>query len=131
MEFHDVIAQWMIIANCAVAKKIYDSFPTSALLRHHSFPRADRFDTLLNCAREVGVTLSVASNRELSASLDAALDVLLAQGRSVTDSEWIVRILRALATRAMAEAQYFSTGSTEVADFYHYGLAAPFYTHFT
>jgi hypothetical protein len=31
----------------------------------------------------------------------------------------------------MAEAQYFSTGEYEKDQFYHYGLAADFYTHFT
>jgi hypothetical protein len=27
--------------------------------------------------------------------------------------------------------RYFSTGSYDIADFYHYGLASEFYTHFT
>lgn len=31
----------------------------------------------------------------------------------------------------MEEAEYISTGSFAVEDFYHYGLAADFYTHFT
>jgi len=36
-----------------------------------------------------------------------------------------------MATFAMSEATYFSTGDTNEVDFYHYGLAAKFYTHFT
>jgi DIS3-like exonuclease 1 len=36
-----------------------------------------------------------------------------------------------LATQAMSEALYFSTGDFEEDQFYHYGLAASFYTHFT
>ena len=31
----------------------------------------------------------------------------------------------------MAEAEYFSTGSYEESQFYHYGLASHYYTHFT
>ncbi len=33
--------------------------------------------------------------------------------------------------QAMSEAEYISTGSHDVEEFYHYGLAADFYTHFT
>lgn len=40
-------------------------------------------------------------------------------------------LLRSMATFAMSEATYFSTGDTNEVDFYHYGLAAKFYTHFT
>src|SRR5690242_15343560 len=29
IEMHDVIAEWMIAANCAVAKRIYDTFPSA------------------------------------------------------------------------------------------------------
>jgi len=31
----------------------------------------------------------------------------------------------------MSEAEYISTGNFNVSQFYHYGLAADFYTHFT
>lgn len=31
----------------------------------------------------------------------------------------------------MSEAEYISSGSCELEDYYHYGLAADFYTHFT
>ena len=36
-----------------------------------------------------------------------------------------------LATGAMSQAEYFSTGSLHSTDFYHYGLALKCYTHFT
>jgi len=36
-----------------------------------------------------------------------------------------------LATQAMSEALYISAGDYTEDDFYHYGLAAEFYTHFT
>ena len=40
-------------------------------------------------------------------------------------------MLRILATRCMMQAVYFSSGTLAQTDFYHYGLAAPIYTHFT
>ncbi len=47
------------------------------------------------------------------------------------DSALNVKILKSLTVRAMTEAKYFSTGDFDESDFYHYGLAADFYTHFT
>lgn len=40
-------------------------------------------------------------------------------------------MLRILATRCMMQAVYFISGTTQKELFFHYGLAAPIYTHFT
>ena len=42
-----------------------------------------------------------------------------------------LQIIRSLATQAMANAHYFSTGSLSPEHFFHYGLALDRYTHFT
>jgi DIS3-like exonuclease 1 len=36
-----------------------------------------------------------------------------------------------MATMAMSEASYISSGSTSIDKYAHYGLALDFYTHFT
>jgi len=41
------------------------------------------------------------------------------------------KLLRMLSTRCMSQAVYFSAGGHTPEFFYHYGLAAPIYTHFT
>lgn len=41
------------------------------------------------------------------------------------------QILRTLATQAMSNALYFSTGSVSSEEYFHYGLALDRYTHFT
>ena len=41
------------------------------------------------------------------------------------------QLLRTLATQAMSNAQYFSTGSLAPEEYFHYGLALDRYTHFT
>ena len=38
-----VIAEMMIFANAAVARRIYEAFPDAALLRHHPPPRQEAF----------------------------------------------------------------------------------------
>ena len=41
------------------------------------------------------------------------------------------KLLRSMATQAMSNALYFSTGSCSEEEFHHYGLALDKYTHFT
>ena len=40
-------------------------------------------------------------------------------------------MLRILTTRCMMQAVYFCSGMAAEADYPHYGLATPIYTHFT
>lgn len=97
-------------------------FPNSALLRRHPFPRQESFASLKKAASQLGFTIRTESNLALSESLNKAVD---------PDDPNVNILLRALATRAMSEAEYFSTGSFEPRDYFHYGLALEFYTHFT
>ncbi|XP_024544594.1 DIS3-like exonuclease 1 isoform X1 [Selaginella moellendorffii] len=118
-----IVAEMMIYANACVGEKIYRAFPSCALLRKHSPPKIDSFTTLLECCEARGFVLDVSSNKQLAASLDRMRD----SGDFVVE-----RAFRALVTRAMSEAEYFSTGEDlEPSHFYHYGLALEFYTHFT
>lgn len=43
----------------------------------------------------------------------------------------VFQICRSLATQAMSNAAYFSTGSLSQDQYFHYGLALDYYTHFT
>lgn len=47
------------------------------------------------------------------------------------DDPEIAKLLKTMATIAMNEAGYISSGHYPVDQFYHYGLALEFYTHFT
>ena len=160
LEVHNTIAEWMVFANSTVAYAIWQRFPKAALLRHHPFPAPGRFDRLLEMARNLDLELDVTSNKTLADSLRKAEEVLEqrdaitaspeaakllasaassatgSSSQSALDSHqsrhWMIRILKELASRAMSEAQYFSTGSVEhPSEFYHYGLSARFYAHFT
>ncbi|XP_013378724.1 DIS3-like exonuclease 1 [Lingula anatina] len=122
LEIHETIAECMIYANHWVAKKIVDSFPSQSLLRHHPLPRQEDFENLVNCAKAKGFDVQTHSNKALAESLDKCVDP---QDPSVN------KLLRTLATQAMSNAQYFSTGSLPRDQFFHYGLALDKYTHFT
>ena len=47
------------------------------------------------------------------------------------DDAYFNKLLRILATRCMTQAAYFGSGDATPAEYHHYGLAAPLYTHFT
>ena len=138
---HGMIAEWMIAANAAVAYHIYTHHPQAALLRRHPHPRSTAFRALMECCERLRIPMDVSTNGTLAASLKQAEEMIAereaaSSSASVSTSYdrvvWMMKVLRELAARAMSEATYFSTGSVaSPADFYHYGLSVPFYTHFT
>ncbi|XP_030620937.1 DIS3-like exonuclease 1 [Chanos chanos] len=122
LEVHETVAECMIYANHWVARKIQGTFPHQALLRHHPPPRQEFFNQLIDSAKARGFTVDIRSNKALADSLDRAVDP--------RDPE-VNRLLRMMATQAMSNALYFSTGSCSEEQYYHYGLALDRYTHFT
>lgn len=58
----------------------------------------------------------------LAASLDAA---------QRDDDPYFNKLLRIMATRCMTQALYCGSADVAPAEYHHYGLAAPIYTHFT
>ncbi|XP_055982896.1 DIS3-like exonuclease 1 [Sorex fumeus] len=122
LEVHETVAECMILANHWVAKKIWESFPQQALLRQHPPPHQEFFAELRECAKAKGFCIDTRSNKTLADSLDNAND---------PDDPIVNRLLRSMATQAMSNALYFSTGSCAEDEFHHYGLALDKYTHFT
>lgn len=127
-------------------------------LRHHHSPQQDRFNALHICAEAKGYYINTESNLSLAKSLDNAVDsndpevnkvVLYLPPLSTLSHPSTVyllhpsiptfiypsihsfQVLRMLATQAMVQAMYFSTGSVDRDQFSHYGLGLELYTHFT
>lgn len=121
-EANAMVEEYMLLANCTVGAKILQHFPSFALLRRHPCPPAQNFDWLIESAAHVGVELDVSSSKRLAETLDAA---------KLPGQPYFQTLLRIMATRCMTRAVYFCTGYVEQADYLHYGLAAPIYTHFT
>lgn len=122
LEVHALVAEFMIFANCAVAEFLATHLPDSAMLRRHPLPNEDNFGEVIELARSRGLEIDFSSNYALAQSLHRA--------ESFGD-RMFTYTLRNLTTLAMAEAEYMSAGSCAAEEFYHYGLAAEFYTHFT
>ncbi|KAM9367045.1 DIS3-like exonuclease 1 [Symphorus nematophorus] len=122
LEVHETVAECMIYANHWVARKIQETFPHQALLRRHPPPRQEFFNQLVESAAAGGFNIDTRTNKALADSLDRAVD---------PQDPLVNRLLRMMATTAMSQALYFSTGLESQDQYYHYGLALDRYTHFT
>ncbi|KAL0396120.1 UNVERIFIED_CONTAM: Exosome complex exonuclease RRP44A, partial [Sesamum calycinum] len=89
--------------------------------RRHPSPTKEMLEPLIQTATAVGLCLDVTSSKALADSLDQA----------VGDDPYFNKLIRILATRCMTQAVYFCSGDLSPPEFFHYGLAAPVYTHFT
>ncbi|TMW90047.1 hypothetical protein EJD97_016266 [Solanum chilense] len=120
-EANQMVEEFMLAANVAVAEKILKHFPVCSLLRRHPSPTKEMLEPLLRTAEAVGLSLDVTSSKALADSLD------LAEG----DDPYFNKLIRILATRCMTQAVYFCSGDLSPPEYLHYGLASPLYTHFT
>lgn len=112
----------MLLANVAVAETIVARYPTCSVLRRHETPPPRQFEPLLRAAAAAGIELDTHSSKALAESLDKAVR---------TDDAYFNKLVRIMATRCMTQAAYFASGEVAPAEYHHYGLASPIYTHFT
>jgi exosome complex exonuclease DIS3/RRP44 len=122
-ESNSLVEEFMLLANCSVAAKIYSAYPNFAMLRRHPTPPEKNFIALKKSARLLGIELDTSSSKALADSLDVAV--------SNSPDSYMDKLVRIMTTRCMSQAVYFSSGSHPYNEFHHYGLAAPIYTHFT
>jgi exosome complex exonuclease DIS3/RRP44 len=121
-ETNRMVEEMMLLANCAVAERCLQSFPSNSLLRRHPVPPARQFEPLLNAASAVGVRIDIETSKALADSLNKA---------TREEDPYFNKLIRIMATRCMTQAVYFGSCDVSKPEYYHYGLAAPLYTHFT
>jgi exosome complex exonuclease DIS3/RRP44 len=122
-ETNSLVEEFMLLANVAVARRIYQHFPQTAVLRRHAPPPSTNFETLRDILKKRrGMDLDVSSSGALAASLDECVD---------KNNPAFNTLVRIMATRCMLSAEYFCSGSVSAETFGHYGLACDMYTHFT
>ncbi len=119
LEIHDTIAELMILANAAVATRIFQDHPSAALLRRHTAPSQERFDGLRSLTRGMkdgggggGVSGGV-SPPPLQTQTNKALETSLAIMRQRAHRD-VVAATTAMAITAMSEAEYICSGEAGV-----------------
>ncbi|CCD26529.1 exosome catalytic subunit DIS3 NDAI_0H03560 [Naumovozyma dairenensis CBS 421] len=120
---NSLVEEFMLLANISVARKIYDAFPQTAMLRRHAAPPSTNFELLNEMLhRRKNMSISLESSKALADSLDRCED---------PKDPYFNTLVRIMSTRCMMAAQYFYSGAYSYPDFKHYGLAVDIYTHFT
>ncbi len=118
-EAHQLIEEFMLLANMSVAAKIASGLPEIALLRRHEKPMLRRLDGFKDRAKRLGYDVDTSSSGALYRSLQEIPERRHRQA------------LEALAARSMFTAKYFCTGMVDISKYGHYALNLPVYTHFT
>ncbi|XP_062515384.1 exosome complex exonuclease RRP44-like isoform X2 [Corticium candelabrum] len=121
-ETNSMVEEFMLLANVSVAERISREFPVCAVLRRHPQPAPSNFEPLIKAASLKGITLEVDSGKALSNSLAQAV---------LPGNDYFCTLIRILATRCMTQALYFCSGTEPESEYFHYGLAADIYTHYT
>ena len=121
-EANFLIEEFMLLANKKVAEKIgkrtaYNKEPKTFVYRIHDKPLDEKLLTFKNFVKKIGYDFKVGSPKVVAHSFNSMFQQ--AEGSKEFD------MLCKLSIRTMARAAY-STNNIG-----HYGLAFPFYTHFT
>ncbi len=115
---HKLIEEFMLLANRTVAENLGKTEnPKTFVYRIHDEPDPEKLGEFVQFIKRFGYQFKARSPVEISESMNKLMNEL--QGKREEN------VIENLAIRAMAKAVY----STE--NIGHYGLAFPFYTHFT
>ncbi|XP_010428851.1 PREDICTED: DIS3-like exonuclease 2 [Camelina sativa] len=121
-----LVEEFMLLANMTAAEVISRAYPDSSLLRRHPEPNTRKLKEFEGFCSKHGMDLDISSSGQLQESLEKITG-------NLKDDSVFVDILNNYAIKPMQLASYFCTGNLKdsVAEWGHYALAVPLYTHFT
>ena len=116
-----LIEDFMLLANRRVAehvgKKRGEKSPKTFVYRVHDTPSPEKLQTFIEFIKKLGYKMTLTSNKSLAQSFNNLFRDIKGTGTET--------MIETIAIRTMSKA-YYSTHNIG-----HYGLAFPFYTHFT
>lgn len=124
-ESHRLIEEFMLLANISVATKIRDTFPEIAFLRCHEPPKATMLMEAQKSLETCGIHIDISSSGNIHSSLRKYI---------TGDYQGFCRgiVLNHIFAKPMTRARYFCSAMMETeAEYAHYALSVPIYTHFT
>jgi len=116
---NNLVEEFMLLTNLAVAQQVAVHFPEQAMLRRHDNPIDRRLSAFVERAERLGYNMDTSSAGTLTKSLQAVEDPIARL------------ILELLLRKASPRAKYFCAGMLDIAKYSHYALNLPLYTHFT
>jgi len=120
-EANMLIEDFMLLANRSVAEKIGklngNSTPRTFVYRIHDEPNQEKLQKFAEFLAKLGYKMNIGSRKLLSKSFNSLFEQIAGKGEEA--------MIESIAIRTMSKAIYstFNIG--------HYGLAFPYYTHFT
>lgn len=120
-EANKLIEDFMLLANKRVAEKIgkkQGNKPAKTFVyRVHDVPNPEKLETFVQFLKRLGYKMDLTSKKSLAQSFNQLFTRIQGTGTET--------MIETIAIRTMAKAVYTTTNIG------HYGLAFPFYTHFT
>ncbi len=120
-EANHLVEEFMLLANKKVAEKIgkvhRNEKPKTFVYRVHDEPNPEKLNTFVQFLKKLGYRLNISDRQALAQSYNALFKKIKGKGEE--------NLIETVAIRTMSKAYY----STE--NIGHYGLAFPYYTHFT
>ena len=95
-ETNSLVEECMLLANVWVAKKIYESYPSCAILRRHPPPKEKELNNFIKILNERGFSIDTSSSLNLSNSLDKI---------NKENDPFFNKLIRTLLTRTMNQAK--------------------------
>ncbi|EOD04687.1 hypothetical protein EMIHUDRAFT_453800 [Emiliania huxleyi CCMP1516] len=111
---HSLIEEFMVLANCAVARRVAEAWPEAALLRLHPQPEESKFRALARALEQQGMPFRASGARELAASLSLGAHELAASLSACTKpaDPHFNHLVRLISTRCIAPAKCFRYRTT-------------------
>ncbi len=120
-ESHMLVEDFMLLANRKVAELIGKPAgrkkPKTFVYRVHDEPNPDKLNTFVQFLSKLGYSMNISTRAKLVSSYNRLFEAVDGKGEK--------NLVETVAIRTMAKAEY----STK--NIGHYGLAFPYYTHFT
>ncbi|KFK42162.1 hypothetical protein AALP_AA2G219300 [Arabis alpina] len=121
-----LVEEFMLLANMTAAEVISRAYPDSSLLRRHPEPNMRKLKEFEGFCSKNGMDMDISSSGQFQESLEKITE-------NLKDDSVFVDIVNNYAIKPMQLASYFCTGNLKDndAEWGHYALAVPLYTHFT
>ncbi|KAL7550644.1 hypothetical protein ACHAWF_016364 [Thalassiosira exigua] len=119
-----LIEEYMLIANYLVAQRLITHAHGRALLRNHSPPIEQGLQQVVDVSKE---SFDFSIDTTNSATLQESLSRLSRE----CDDELVVQCVTESLVTPMRPAEYVAAGELDEAEWQHFALNIPYYTHFT
>lgn len=135
-EANNLVEEFMLATNIAVAQQIAVHFPEQAMLRRHDVPLERRlvsYSLCLWCALSDALLQTAFTERaqRLGYNIDTTSSAALMRSVNAVTDPVARQIMDILLLKATQRAKYFCAGMLDIAKYGHYALNVPVYTHFT